>query len=612
MWLSRLGQGMTLALIAVIFLAFVGLSKLLLGGWRLDLTEARLYTLTDGTRQLLADLDEPITLHFFFSDSGTQELTGLRAYSSRVQAMLEEYQRAAGAKLALRVIDPEPFSEEEDLAAGFGLQNVPVAQAGQEGIYFGLAGSNAVDDLEIIPFFQPERERYLEYDLSKLIHRLANPGRPRLGLYADLPVMAQANPETFERQDAWVVASQLQELFDLEEVASIDMNILQYDLLLLVHPKNLAEEGEAALFALDQFLMQGGRLLAFVDPLAEADQPGQPGLPAGSASSLNALTGPLGVTLREGQALADADAALTVAINNTGSTVRHLGILGFGKGHLSQTDLVTAPLENLHFATAGIFDLAEVEGIQVETLVHSSDSAMPMPAARFQYLGDPQALQDGFVPTGEQYPVAVRVSGALKSQYPDGIDGHEGEVLTETDALQLVLVADTDLLTDRLWVQVQNFFGNKVASPFADNGSFLVNLAENLSGSNALINVRSRGQFSRPFDKVETLRRQAEASYRQKEEALQARLEETERQLSQIKASQLKDGQLTLTAEQADALRRFQQERVRIRKELREVRHQLDRDIENLGNLLKFLNIVAMPLLLTGLLILWRRRRQTP
>ena len=310
------------------------------------------------------------------------------------------------------------------------------------------------------------------------------------------------------------------------------------------------------------------------------------------------------MTLRENEVLGDLDAALLVA-GADGSPVRHLGILGFSERHLSREDVVTAPLESINLATAGILDVDEVDGIIASTLITSSTDAGSLPAMQFQFLNDPAELQTGFSPAGESFVTAVRLSGTATTAFPDGVDGVMPQY-EQTEELQVVMIADTDILSDRLWVTVQNFFGQQIASAFADNGSLLTNLVENLSGSAALIDVRSRGQFSRPFDVVEKLRREAEAKYLENAETLQVQLAETERQLSELESSRVEDGLLTLTPEQEEALDRFQAEKLKIRKDLRDVRHQLDKDIESLGTLLKFINILLMPLLLTGILAAFR------
>lgn len=599
----------TLSMVILIaaFLLFTALNNLMFGAIRLDLTENDLYTLSAGTKEIIGELDEPVNLYFFYSDKVSEDLTSLRAYARRVEEMLQEYQLLAGSKINLKVIDPEPFSEEEDQAAEFGLQSIPLNQSGDE-LYFGLVGTNAVDGLEIIAFFQPDREEFLEYELSKLIHNLGHVEKPRIGIYAGLEIYEAIDPQTYQATPAWVFLSQLKELFVVDQIDQISIESLQsIDLLLVVHPKALSEQ---ALFAIDQHVMSGKKLIAFIDPLAEMDRPAAPGMsmPGASSSELNRVTAPWGVTLREGEILGDSEAALMVSGAN-GAAVRHLGILGFSRANLSSEDVVTAPLESINMATVGILDVDDVDNVEVMPLIVSSRYSGSLPSLQFQFLSDPSELQNGFVVTGEQYIVALRLSGKATSAFPDGIEEYEGPVLAETSDLQVVIVADTDLLSDRLWVQVQSFFGQQIASAFADNGSFITNLVDNLSGSSALIDVRSRGQYSRPFLVVEQIRRQAEERYLQSAEDLQARLEETERKLSDLETARVGDGLFTLTPEQEQTLAAFQNEKLKIRKELRDVRHQLDKDIEQLGAKLKFLNILLLPLLLTAMLIAVRLLR---
>jgi ABC-type uncharacterized transport system involved in gliding motility auxiliary subunit len=580
-----------LGLVAAFFL-FTLVNNLMLGSVRLDLTENGLYSVSDGTREVIADLEEPVNLYFFFSEKASKDLTALRAYSQRVREMLEEYQLLAGSKINLHIVDPEPFSEQEDQAAEFGLQSVPVNQAG-EALYFGLAGTNALDGQVVLPFFQPDREAFLEYELTKLIYNLSVVEKPRVALYSELKVEQSVDPRSFQPTPGWVFMDQLKELFQIEKIDELSLSAIgTAELLLLIHPGTLED---AALYAVDQHVMSGGKLIVFVDPLAETVPPGTSVL-SGSSSELNRLTATWGVSLRDRQVLGDSEAALMVG-GVDGAPVRHLGILGFTNQYFSGDDIVTADLEAINFSTAGILDVDEVDGIDAKSLIASSSVSGSLDVIQFQTLSDPAELQQGFQSTGESYSVAVRLSGKSRSSFPE-MSGEETHI-AETEQLNVVIVADTDVLSDRLWVQVQNFFGQQVASAFADNGSFVVNLVENLSGSSALIEVRSRGQFSRPFVVVEELRRIAEAKYLRNAEDLQARLAETDRQLSELESARVDDGLLTLSPEQEAALVNFQGEKLRIRKELREVRHRLDQEIEQLGGKLKFINILLMPLLLT-------------
>ncbi len=328
-----------------------------------------------------------------------------------------------------------------------------------------------------------------------------------------------------------------------------------------------------------------------------------PSPPGGQSSDLGRLFGSWGLSLRDGVVLGDSDAALQVG-GPEGMPVRHLAIVGMPADNLSKDDVVTAALENINFASAGILDVEEKDGVEITRLVESSPFSMPLDSSRFQFMTDPSILQQEFEPTGERYLVAARLSGKVQSAFPDGMEGHDGEVIAQTEDLNAIVVADTDVLSDRLWVRSRNFFGQQIHTPWANNGDFFVNSVENLAGSSALISIRSRGQFSRPFDRVRDLRREAEARYLESAQELQDRLAETERKLTELQETRQEQNLLTLSPEQQQALERFQEEKLRIRKQLREVRHQLDEDIEQLGATLKFLNIVLFPILLTlGLLL---------
>lgn len=606
-------SGGSLLLLVAAFLAFTIFNNLALSRWRIDLTENSLYTLSAGSREIVSEIDEPINLYFFFSDQVSEDLTRIRTYAERVEDMLREYVLAADGRIRLQIIDPVPFSEEEDQAAEFGLRGLSVNTAGDE-LYFGLVATNALGDQEIIPFFQAEKEEFLEYDISNILYSLTQVDKPVLGLLAGLPVNGYLDPETQRTLPSWMSIEQLKRHFEIRTLEPTDQAVPEeVAVLLAVHPKGLGEE---TLFAIDQYVMKGGKLVAFVDPLAELDQPAAPGgrqQVSEQYSDLNRLTSVWGVEMREDVVLGDSQNALTVTAQ--GRPLRHLAIHRLTADNLSRDDITTGLLENLNVATAGILDIAEEARDRVEVLMHSSNYAMPLPTDKFQYLNDPETLQDGFVPTGEEYPLAVRLSGAAESAFPDGLEAAEGESLAAAEDINVVLVADTDLLSDRLWVRVQNFFGQRLASPFADNGDYLVNTMDNMAGSSALISVRSRGRFSRPFELVQGLRREAEARYREKEEDLQQRLTETETKLRELQETRQSQNLLALSPEQTRAVAEFQREKLKIRKELRDVRHQLNKDIQDLGGWLKFLNIGLAPLLLTlGLFLLYRfvfaRRRE--
>ncbi len=603
-------SGAGLLLIALAFLVFNILSGLLFTNARLDLTEQKLYTISEGTERILEALESPIELQFFYSDGAVRDLVALRNYARRVEELLRAYERAAGGKLKLQVIDPQPFSEEEDRAAELGLQAVPLDRGGDK-VYFGLAGTNAEGHTQTIPFFPLDQEEFLEYEVSRLVQSLATAQLPVVGVLSGLQINGGFDMRTQQATPPWMVLEDIRQLFHIESLKhDIDMIPTNVSVLMLVHPKQLPEQ---TLYAVDQFVMRGGKVLVFVDPFSEAD-PGSMMGPGGfaeeKASELEPLFKAWGLRMPADQVVADASYAMSVGVGPERRAVRHPGWLSLPQQALDAEDVTTASLESLTMATTGLLEPLEGASTRFTPLMRSSGYAMPIEAGRFATLQNPEELLRGLEPTGERYTLAARIQGPAQSAYPNGIEGRK-DGLKESDSINVIVVADTDLLSDRMWVQVQDFFGQRFPQPWADNGSFVINALDNLSGSDALISVRSRGRFARPFVVVEELQRQAENRFRETEEVLQSRLAETEAQLAELQSPDPEQA-LELTAEQQAALQRYMQEKLRIRKELREVRYQLNADIEALGRTLKFLNIALVPLLLTlGVLGLWfwRRRR---
>jgi ABC-type uncharacterized transport system involved in gliding motility auxiliary subunit len=607
--------GSTLVVLGVLFIALVMLSSVLLRGARLDLTEDRLYTLSDGTRALIERIEEPLSLRLYFSDSAAASYPALRSYAERVRELLEEMAAVAPGKLRLEVIDPQRFSEDEDRATAAGLQSVPIG-AGGDTLFFGLVGENALDDQMAIPFFQPDKETFLEYDIAKLISGLANPEQPKVGLISGLDMAGGFDPARGGMSPPWAIHGELDAMFDLRKLEPTTTSIPQdIQLLMLVHPKNLSDD---TLYAIDQFVMRGGRLLAFVDPHAEAEVAGEGSDPmsnmmAEKSSNLAKLFEAWGIGFDPGRVVLDAQNALPLQTRPDAAPQRHLAVLGLGREQLNQDDVVSAQLDTVNLATSGHFILKDSSSLTLEPLIQSSQASSTVDTGRVRFLPEPRELFNDFEPADEAYVLAGRFSGSLKSAFAD----RAGEDhLAETDQASLLLFADTDLLTDRMWVQVQQFFGQRVMNAFAKNGDLVVNAVDNLVGSSDLIGVRARSTSARPFDRVEALKRMADDRFRIKEQELQAELAETERQLTELQSQRGGEaGAVLLSSEQQAAIKRFQEEKLRIRRELRQVQLELNQDIAGLGARLKLINIVGVPLLLTVVALAFavsraRRRRK--
>lgn len=597
----------SLAAAVILFFAVNIFSNAALTRWRADLTENNLYTLAQGTRNILADLDEPITLRLFLSDGIRSSAPAVGSYAQRVEEMIREYQRFAGGSIKLEIIDPEPFSEEEDRAQRHGLRSIPMNDGGDP-LYFGLAGSNTVDDTEVIPFFSPQREKLLEYDLTRLIHQLNRTERPVVGLVSPVPLIAPAHMGQAGRQ-SWLIVDQIEKLFTVENVDAEQGGIPEdVDVLMVVHPDDLSDR---MLYAIDQFVLSGGRALVFVDPYMESDNRGP--RQAAGGSDLTPLFEQWGLELVNGRVAADMRFAERVRYQqDQRQVVGEFPVwLNVEPEYFNTDDVVTANLGSVFMATPGVLRRREDATVEFTPLIQSSDQAASLDAAVIREAMTPASIIDAYQPGSERLTLAARVSGLAGTAYPDGPPGAGGdessseqdEVLAQiksADNINVIVVADADLLHEQFWARQQNLLGGRILVPTAANADLVVNALENLTGSSDLISVRSRGEFSRPFTRVAEIRQSAELKYRRKEQQLLDRLEQTEQALLELEQGRRNpQDQLTLTAEQQEEIEKFRREKVRIRKELREVQHQLRKDIERLEGWLKFINIGLLPLVIT-------------
>lgn len=625
----------------VLFFAVNVFSTVAFRSARFDLTEQQIYTLSDGTRNILESIDEPVTLRLYLSKKLATRLPGIKSYATRVAELLQEYEQAAGGNLHLHVIDPEPFSEEEDRAVGYGLQGVPLDN-GNLHFYFGLVGANATGERELIPFFQPEREEFLEYDLTKLIYRLANPKQRVVGLLSTLPLEGGPPMPFMGGQGGTAPWMIMESIRDVMQVTPLDKDVTdipeEVAVLMVVHPKGL---GEPTLYAIDQFVLRGGRALVFVDPHSEADRiPPNPQNPMGMQGPRHSDMGKVfeswGIELVKGKVAGDLPLAKKVNFQTQSRTfVADYPIwIDLPPQSLNSEDVVTAKLPSLTMASAGILKKREGSDVQVTPLVETDERAMQIDASRLAFMPDIQGLLQEYRPEGEKLTLAARLTGKVNTAFPEGMpvvekseqsgkpdvqnESREHPHLAEsTEPINVIVVADTDVLQDRFWVQTQQFLGQRIAVPLAANNSFVTNALDNLTGSHDLISVRNRGSSSRPFTLVRAIQQEAEQRFRQKEQALQQRLKATERKIQELQNKKEDQTTVILSAEQQAALDGFRQELVATRKELRSVQHELQKNIESLEGIVKFLNVGFMPLVVVvgGLLIsaytVRRRQRAT-
>ena len=604
-----------LIVLAVLFLVVNMVSTSLFTNTRLDLTENELFTLTEGTRSIISKIEEPVTMNLFYSDKGSENVPQLRTYAARVKELLKEYAQLSNGNIVLNFIDPLPYSEEEDQASVAGLQAIPVGATG-ENVYFGLAASNAVGDTETIAFFQPQREQFLEYDVSKLLTTLSNPKKTVVGVITQLPVFGGFDIETTQMTKAWALIVQMRQLFELKQLdLTTDKIDDDVDILMVIHPKSLSDPTQ---YAIDQFVMGGGKAMFFVDPHSEVDTPVREQntpleVEGGRSSSLKKLFDAWGIDFDVTKVVLDRKYALTVGGAHQGES-RHYGLIAVTKEDIDDKDVISSELEVISAGVSGFIKAKDGAEINVIPIVTSSDDAALIEAIKFRFLPDLGQLSKDFKPTGEKYILSARIEGKLNSAYanrPMMTDAkkedeskYDDHLLRTKDNANLIVVADTDMLSDRMWTQVQEFFGQQIFNSWANNGDFVINSVDNLTGSLDLISIRGRATSTRPFDRVNDLRLAADQKFRSTEEALQSKLAETEKKLVELQKLRDDNNELALSPEQEEEIEKFQQDKLKVRKELRQVRHSLDLDIEKLGSKLKFINIALVPIIISILALI--------
>lgn len=618
------------ALLAILLglLLFLGINLLTrstLSGAKADLTEDQLFTLTAGSKAIAKNLGEPVALEYYFSRSAGDEVPQLKTYAERVQALLEEFVRASDGKLSLSLLDPEPFSEVEDQAGAAGLR--PLSVTANVSMYLGLVGRNSVGEIERIPFFDPRQERFLEYEVAKLLSSLDRADKTKVGVLSSLPVMGGEMTMPGQRPEpGWLFVNLLRDLYEVEELTGEQTQIpADIDVLVLIHPRELSDN---TLYAIDQYALAGRPLVAFVDGFCEA-QPTPPGaqqqFDVDRTSSLGALLPAWGLKLVDRKLAGDRKTALQVNYggrNGAMQPIEYLIYLGLGPEQVDATSPVTAELDRLVLASAGIFEKLPESTLEYTPLIRTTEDSQEIDLSQVQFGADPNALLKGFVPGYQSLDLAVQLRGKPKSAFPEGRPAlAEGEVppsdapahLSEaTGDFNAILISDADLLADQFWTQrdgLAQLFGTVTKS--ADNADFLLNSIELLAGDQNLISIRARGRFERPFTKVEELARAAEQKYRDQADRLDAELRAIQGRLQELETQRPDQNSLYYTPEQEAEIKKAMERKVAVNKELRAVQFDLNKDVKSLGDTLMYANILGMPLLVGGLALAFGARRRS-
>lgn len=614
---------LSVVIAGVLFISVNIVSNVWFGNVRVDLTAGKSFTTASTLRPIFAGITEPVVVRLYYTDSVGALSPRHGAYYQRVRDLLQQYGKLSGGKIQLELYSPEPFSDAEDRAVGFGLQSLPLSQEGEVG-YFGLAATNSTDDTEIIPFFNLERERFLQYDLVKLIYNLARPARTRIGYISALPIdgmnslsqeqlqqlqMAQADPP-----QPWAFMSQVRESFTIVKlepsITEVPANI---DTLMLIQPENLAPQAQ---MAIDQFVLKGGNLLAFVDPVAESmglmigqSTPGQRRRP-GSLAGFQTLLKAWGAQIVEGKVVGDLDAAIRINMGMDGRPMLsdYVAWLHLDGRNFDPNDAITGNLKQVNVATSGAIEAVAGAGTTVTPLILTGPRTQRLNAELFEGVPNIVGLFRDFQPANKREVLAARITGKAKSAFPDAA------IKESTQPIQVVVVADTDLLMDRFWAQQTQAMGQRVMVPTADNGNFVTTALENLSGAVALSSLSAQAQQNRPFTLLDDIRRVAEQQYRAKEQALTGRLQELQQKADAMMPKADGAGQPVLSEQDKKTIDNYRSDILATRRELRDVQKSLRESIERLQSTFTFANIGAVPvifgLILIAVAVARHRRRQ--
>lgn len=567
---------LSILVLSGMYFALCQLVLVLMPPVRHDLTEKRLFTLSEGSIRILGEIRSPVTLTLYYSEKEARPYPQFRQYATRVLEKVEEYAAQSDGRITLRILDPEPYSVMEDAAIADGISAIPL-EDGSGPLYFGLTALSE-GRKNTIGFVKPEAEEHLEYELSKLIRSVQRIEKPKVALVTELPVTGNANPAFGPVTPAWVAFRQLSERYDMVTLSPRALRIPEdIDVLWVMHPRGWPADSYRQI---QDYINAGRHAVILLDPNAESVPVfgGAGALSLGSDAA--ALLQPWGIVFDSSQVVLDSKYAWLMQLNENQFPKRNPGLISLPGAAMNQSDVVTSDLDRIVLSSTGALTIRDSSMLQIEPLLQSSDASRLLDAVAYRSAGDdPEKLLNKFVSSQEPFVLAARFTGKQEE--------------SGTGQINFIVISDTDFLSDRLWVLESNLFGEPVYSAQASNGDFFFNVIDQLSGSDDLISIRSRGMVSRPFEKVDQLRRTAEQRYRDSQVGLLSDLEKVQAEINALQADG-KGGQVL----EDPRRKKLGAEKIKLRKQLRRIQRELNEDVETLGQRIKLLNIFGLPLLL--------------
>ncbi len=605
---------------------------------RADCTENNVYTLSEGTKTILNQIQNPVRIEFYCSEKSEAMPVRLKNYAREVENLLQEYKQSSGGAVKIRKKIPEPLSDAADTAQKLGISPRRVSQGNK--IYFGLAVTQ-FDQSKVIPFLSPDKRNRLEYEITSKIDQIIHPEKPTIGVFSSLPIMgSQRRPSPMQRQgsdqEPWWIIKKLREQYEVKKLNAEDLKELSsnVDVLMLVHPP--ADLSEQAKFGIDQYLLNGGKMMAFIDPMCMSAQEGKQnrlrrrkkGPP--QTSSLDPLLNQWGVKYQKNKVIADMIYQTRIGGGRGRASREMPTLLSLTGDAMNQEDPATSPINSIIAAFPGALEGSAPTGVTRDVLMHSSTQSYLANKYEARMGGD--AVKKNFTPSEKEFPIAISLRGSFSTAYPDGppspseakgkedkqkngpdkkTDDQQQSFLKESqNDGRVVLVADADMLNDRFCIRQQTIFGKQMSSTISDNLSFVQNKLEQLSGSTSLAKIRSRGAERRPFVVINRKKAEAREEYQDRINSLENELSDIRSKLNELQKAKSGEQELIMSPEQKEAMERFRKKKVETRKKLKELRKELRDEIDSLKTGIKWANMGAVPFLvaLSGVVLALIRR----
>ena len=584
----------------ILFLSFNYIVQKINFNLGIDFTSNKTFTLSNGTKRVIDEIDEPIKINFVYSRNLSKNIPIIQNYANQVQGLLNRYSDLASGKIELSFIEPEPYSDDEDYVNRYGIQGFPIDQEGSK-IYFGMIASNTTDDIEVVSFFDPSKASTLEKQLTDIVYKLNRSKKPMIGFLSWVDTAPPMMPNNQLGQGEYTILEELSYFYDFEFLDTDVESFENIDLLFVYHPSDITDKTE---YAIEQFILEGGETVIFLDPFFEKNDH------SNKTSDLTNILKTLNINYNSNVILDGAQATRlqtqqNISDNTSLQTILKLNWPEVRGQFINQSEEIGNGLSLIRLVSAGgLAPLNEESEISYIPLISSSEVTMDLP---MREVHDPIKLINNFKPTGITYDFGVKLSGKTSSSFNEFEFIREDHIDSSVKDINVVLFSDADFIRNAFWARIQKFLDTNVIEATSDNGTLVTNVLDSMTGYDEFIDLRNKEAPFRPFVVVQKLQAEAEQKYLGQEQELQAQLDET-----LVKIQNLSGGRdaesVNLTDKQLMELADFQLEVERKRQQLREVRRNLSKNIDRLANQINILNTFLIPILLILLMFIIPRQ----